>query len=730
MKKIFSVFLSLVMAFTMCFGFTGISFAEESEVVDICGGVQGIYEPDTATLTVKSRSGSTVSMLKFYENNRIKHCDEIETIIVEDTINLITQYAFYNCSNLKTIMVYNSSCEMEENCIPDNKDIVIYGQTGSKAISFQRKYGYQRNRLYTVKFEDFNGNVISSALYPDGTDVNSVPKPDFSTSYASKEYTDINGEKVYQHITSAKEWRTPVTLRDSESIVVSVTYREKATDRENCTFDEGEKIPATCQYGEYTVYNCIYCGAEKIGPVESYLLPHDFDSSTEYVSNGDGTHNKVCAYDDCDEISEESYECEYQNKTITVNGEECVCRICKDCGYTYIDGFTVDSENCEHKNTAFLDETAKAPTCRNKGKEADTICLDCGAIIEIGDEIPSNHQSKATVEYDGEFIEPTCTEPGYRPKGTCTVCEKVIDKEKVIPADGHHEVPADNGFDATCTENGRNPDTICDKCGITMSVGLPIIAPGHDLSIEVPGTAVAPTCTTAGQQSDMKCSVCGYVEDGVGLPATGHNLSIELSGTAKPATCTENGKQASRQCSVCGIVVDGDVIPATGHTFIKGNATCLNCTAANPSYVPTTAYAPPQPVVTTQPDTAPQTTKKPTAPSGAKKVDGVFVNSKYKKPSISKLTKGKKQFKVSWKKVSGVSGYQIQYSTSSKFTKKTTKSSTIGSNKSKSPSKAIKSLKAKKTYYVRVRTYKNVKFNGKTVKVYSGWSKVKSVKTK
>ena len=112
------------------------------------------------------------------------------------------------------------------------------------------------------------------------------------------------------------------------------------------------------------------------------------------------------------------------------------------------------------------------------------------------------------------------------------------------------------------------------------------------------------------------------------------------------------------------------------------------------------------------------------------KVDGVFVNSKYKKPTISKLSKGKKQIKVSWKKVSSVSGYQVQYSTSKKFTKKTTKSVTIKGNKSKSPSKTIKSLKAKKTYYVRVRTYKNVKFNGKTVKVYSGWSKVKSVKTK
>ena len=38
--------------------------------------------------------------------------------------------------------------------------------------------------------------------------------------------------------------------------------------------------------------------------------------------------------------------------------------------------------------------------------------------------------------------------------------------------------------------------------------------------------------------------------------------------------------------------------------------------------------------------------------------------------------------------------------------------------------------RCKKKYYVRVRTYKTVKVNGKNTKVYSSWSKVKTVKTK
>lgn len=96
--------------------------------------------------------------------------------------------------------------------------------------------------------------------------------------------------------------------------------------------------------------------------------------------------------------------------------------------------------------------------------------------------------------------------------------------------------------------------------------------------------------------------------------------------------------------------------------------------------------------------------------------------------SISRVTAVKKGFTVKWKKQKmQTTGYQIQYSTSGNF-KKGTKAATI--NKNSVTSKNIKGLKAKKKYYVRVRTYKTVKINGKSTKLYSGWSKVKAVKTK
>ena len=96
--------------------------------------------------------------------------------------------------------------------------------------------------------------------------------------------------------------------------------------------------------------------------------------------------------------------------------------------------------------------------------------------------------------------------------------------------------------------------------------------------------------------------------------------------------------------------------------------------------------------------------------------------------SLSKVKAARKSFSATWKKQSKqTSGYQLQYSTNKKFAK-SVKTSTISKNTT--VKKTVKKLSAKKTYYVRVRTYKNVKVGKKTVKMYSGWSKVKSVKVK
>lgn len=95
-----------------------------------------------------------------------------------------------------------------------------------------------------------------------------------------------------------------------------------------------------------------------------------------------------------------------------------------------------------------------------------------------------------------------------------------------------------------------------------------------------------------------------------------------------------------------------------------------------------------------------------------------------KKVSLKKVRALKKcSIKVTWKKLSGVSGYQIRIGTNKKMTKN---KKVITVKKAKTVTKTIKKLKKNKKYFVKVRAYKKV--NGK--KKWGSWSKVKTVKVK
>jgi len=93
-----------------------------------------------------------------------------------------------------------------------------------------------------------------------------------------------------------------------------------------------------------------------------------------------------------------------------------------------------------------------------------------------------------------------------------------------------------------------------------------------------------------------------------------------------------------------------------------------------------------------------------------------------KPTALSKLTPGKGQITVAWKKGKLNAGYEISYSTDPDFLSAqamTVKG--IGTTKV-----TLKNLQSKTTYYVRIRTYKRV---GSST-YYSAWSKSKSVRTK
>lgn len=98
----------------------------------------------------------------------------------------------------------------------------------------------------------------------------------------------------------------------------------------------------------------------------------------------------------------------------------------------------------------------------------------------------------------------------------------------------------------------------------------------------------------------------------------------------------------------------------------------------------------------------------------------IYAGVKIRTPSTSGITRSENCIKIKWKKVNGINGYQIQYSTNKEFKK--AKKITIKSKTT--TSKTIKNIGNSKKYYIRIRSYKKNK--GKNI--YSNWSKNKVTK--
>ena len=101
------------------------------------------------------------------------------------------------------------------------------------------------------------------------------------------------------------------------------------------------------------------------------------------------------------------------------------------------------------------------------------------------------------------------------------------------------------------------------------------------------------------------------------------------------------------------------------------------------------------------------------------KVSNTKVTVKASKVLTAKRTSGKTKAVIKVKSVKNIEGYQIKYSTSKKFNKKSTKTANCKKNKI-----TISNLNKKNVYYIKVRTYKTVNKN----KYYSKWSSSKKLK--
>ncbi|MBQ6163518.1 MAG: leucine-rich repeat protein [Clostridia bacterium] len=188
-------------------------------------------------------------------------------------------------------------------------------------------------------------------------------------------------------------------------------------------------------------------------------------------------------------------------------------------------------------------EDATEATCTESAYSAGEKCADCGAWLTepepIGD--PLGHSPAEPVQENR--TEPTCTQEGaYDNVVRCSRCGEILssvhEKLAMIPhADGDHNGYCDdcganicehpetvllNERESTCTENGYSGDTVCAVCGVTLTYGTTVFAPGH--SPVLAAEAAAATCVDKGHTAQYVCSACGVVTtESEETPTVGHS---------------------------------------------------------------------------------------------------------------------------------------------------------------------------------------------------------------
>jgi hypothetical protein len=255
----------------------------------------------------------------------------------------------------------------------------------------------------------------------------------------------------------------------------------------------------------------------------------------------------------------------------------------------------------------------------------------------------------------------------------------------------------------------------------------------------------AATCGDAGIQH-LECTICHTKEEETEIPPTEQHVFGAYEITTQP-TATKNGVK-TRTCTICGtsesisinklssnMPTSNTLTSITASNFArtyssksqsfsiraKCNSTGKLTYSSNNKSVKVNSAG----KVTVKAKFIGKATITIKAaasgsyPAQTKKIKVTVNPTKTKLSSLIRV-KGSKMT-VKWKKNTVGNGYQIQYSTDKKFK---TGVKTVNVKKNRTVSKTISNLKKRKTYYVRIRTYKTVS----KVKYYSGWSKTKKLK--
>lgn len=615
------------------------------------------------------------------------------------------------------------------------------------------------------------GYVIDSVLVDNQDVTDEIENKTININSVTK---DISIEIIYSPC--SHNWTESQIIEDSTcakhgtAIYICTTCGAEKTDEmplsNTHTWNEGEVVSTpTCVKEGKRKFSCTVCYATKIEKIPATGI-HEYGrpiDDTLPTCLEPGLQYQYCKH--CSK-RKDTIIAPLGHNIIETNEIPATCeepgltagKHCSRCGLV-IEGQTVIAATGHNRVMA---ENFVSPTCLADGHESDEICSKCGKILTKGVTLTALGHAPISAN---NAVKPTCQSKGHESDIICERCNETLQRGKSIPELEHTPISANNKVDATCTQNGHESDIICSECKTVLTYGDTIYSKGH--TVVSANNAVKPTCEKEGYTSDIICSECETVlVYGNTLPATGH-VFVSANNKVDP-TCVKNGHEADTVCSVCKKTLNkGKTLVATGHsnvtiltkaTINKNGSIVTQCkkckkiiakktiSRINTVSLSSTTYTyngkiktPTVVVKDALGNTVPSKYYKVTYASGRKNVGKYNVKIVFKgnysgtvtktfsiKPQTSKitsLTAKSKGFSLKWlKRTTQVTGYQIQYSTNSKFSSP----KTINITKNSSTSRTVSKLRSKKKYYIRIRTYKTV---GKT-KYYSSWSAVKYITTK
>lgn len=392
-----------------------------------------------------------------------------------------------------------------------------------------------------------------------------------------------------------------------------------------------------------------------------------------------------------------------------------------ECTVCHIRLSTETISKTEHE----FEKTVVEATCTNGGYTRYT-CRNCGYSETEDLTFPKGH-TKVTLK--GKAA--TCTKDGLTNGSVCSVCGKVYEKQKIIKAKGHDYGSWKKTVKETYTSNGTRVRS-CKVCGAEQKETISKLKTTSITKCSIStvktaaytGKAIAAKVAVKNGKTTLKAGThytVSYKNNVKMGKATITIKGIEKNGYSGTKTLTFNivpgvTKSLKASSSTSSVKLTwSKVSGATGYRVYRHNgknwdkiADIKGTTYTVKKLKSGTVYKYAVRTYTTVGKTV----------YWSATYAQLSTATKPATPSV-KVTAGKKQAAVSWKKVTGASGYVVYYSTSKDGKYK--KLATV-----KSTSYTAKKLTSGKTYYFKVAAYKTVNKSN----IYGGYSSPAAVKVK